>query len=87
MAARPGFFRRKRPHGVGDDTVLVKAALTRIRTRGCGEGCQDENPLLSGLVVNDKAKKIKAWECEGGIAERPDPQSETMPEKPEPDAS
>jgi hypothetical protein len=56
-------------HGYGDDSAKAKSALNQIKKKKYGEGY--DNPVLLGLVVNDKARRIKAWECEGGLAKRP----------------
>ena len=55
----------------GDDSALATAALGQIKARKYGDGLK--NPVLLGLVVNDQARRISAWECEGGIAARPEP--------------
>jgi hypothetical protein len=49
---------------------LAKSALSQIKERKYGDFY--ENPVLLGLVVNNEKRRILAWECEGGTAERPE---------------
>ena len=64
-------------HDEGDDSTLAKSALAQIKKTKYGEDY--ENPVFLGLVVNDKARRIKAWECEGGLAARPEAASGLRP--------
>jgi hypothetical protein len=64
-------------HDEKDDLKLAKKALTQIKETKYGEGYQ--NPVLLGLVVNDKARRVTAWEREGGLTEEPKKTSELKP--------
>ncbi|MDR0547895.1 MAG: hypothetical protein LBI10_00555 [Deltaproteobacteria bacterium] len=50
----------------GDDSELAKSALSQIK-KATFEDFKD--PVFLGLVINDKARKITAWESENYVAE------------------
>jgi hypothetical protein len=71
-------------HGDAGDIKLAAAALEQIKGKyyaGASPG-----PVLSGAVINDGSRMITAWECTGGIQNRPGgpatPENPAAPEKP-----
>jgi hypothetical protein len=52
----------------GDGSGIAKSALAQIKETRYGEAFL--NPVLLGLAINDKERRITAWECEGGLAHR-----------------
>jgi hypothetical protein len=52
------------------DLELAADALKQIKETNYGGG--HKNPVSLGLVVNNKARAILAWECEGGLASNPE---------------
>lgn len=65
-------------HAGQDDSERAKDALAQILKKDYAK--KRKNPVLLGLAVNDEARQIKSWECAGGLAARPE--SETEPAKP-----
>jgi hypothetical protein len=55
-------------HDDKDDQKLAGEALTQIRETNYGGYL---NPVLFGLVVNDNARSVTAWKCEGGHLDNP----------------
>jgi hypothetical protein len=53
-----------------EDKKLADEALTQIKETNYAGGYL--NPVILGLVVNDKARAIKFWKCEGGLASKPE---------------
>jgi hypothetical protein len=58
-----------RHHDDSKDEILAKNALKQIYEKNYAGSFDD--PVLLGLVINDEDRLIKAWECRGGLAERP----------------
>jgi hypothetical protein len=58
-------------HDDGDDSDLANTALNQAKNKRYGAGY--DNPVLLGLSINDKTREIKAWKCEGGPADGPEP--------------
>jgi hypothetical protein len=56
-------------HDEKDDARLAAVALSQIKAKDYGGGRL--NPVLLAAVVNDRARAVTAWECEGGLAARP----------------
>jgi hypothetical protein len=52
------------------DAAMAKEAIKQILEKNYGG--RYANPVLLGLVVNAKDRLIKAWECRGGLSERPE---------------
>ena len=64
------------------DASLAAAAMKQIKGTNYGGGYK--NPVLLGLVVNTKARKVRAWECEGGLSTKPaKPAEPAEPDEPE----
>jgi hypothetical protein len=54
------------------DVDLAHDALTQILERNYGGPYR--NPVSLGAVINEKTRIIKAWECKGGLATKPEPE-------------
>jgi hypothetical protein len=72
-------------HGSVDDTELAAVALGQIKEKKYAGASL--NPVLLGVVINDEARMATAWECRGGIKEKPEEtaaqKKPTAPGKPE----
>jgi hypothetical protein len=55
------------------DVDLAHDALTQILERNYGGPYR--NPVSLGAVINEKTRIIKAWECKGGLASKPEPEA------------
>ncbi|MDR1657309.1 MAG: ATP-binding protein [Deltaproteobacteria bacterium] len=56
------------------DSQLAAGALTQIKEKNYGGGCQ--NPVLLGIVINDTTRLISTWECQGGLSAKPEVKEE-----------
>ncbi|MDR3153672.1 MAG: PD-(D/E)XK nuclease domain-containing protein [Deltaproteobacteria bacterium] len=57
-------------HGDADDAKLAAAALEQIKAKNYAGASR--NRVLLGAVINDDRRMITAWECRGGIKEKPE---------------
>jgi hypothetical protein len=65
-------------HGNDNDANLASTALEQIKLKKYPGGAL--NPVLLGATINDGARAITAWECQGGINDTQ--KEQTAPMKP-----
>jgi hypothetical protein len=57
-------------HGDDNDAALAASALRQTKEKNYPGGSL--NPVLLGVTINDDARAVTAWECQGGIADKPE---------------
>jgi hypothetical protein len=62
-------FELKISYNEKDDSRLAETALNQIIEKNYAGKYQ--NPVLLGMAINDKARKITAWKCQGGVFNNP----------------